>query len=208
MGILRNFIFGVLLAILCGCSSEDNPTGTGDNSPEPGGYIYADTGHYQLTFAVLSYLKFFPEPVVNWEKSLGEPFTDINGNGVYDPGIDEFIMCLDIDSNQDLNRNNKYDGPDDPWQPGIPFDDIDGNGVFRQNPDDPYINYEAGLPFADFNLNGQRDSALGFFTALMEASGIKPRRDRLAYISDIGSFPIRGRCMICPIALPRTYNRS
>lgn len=168
MTLSRVIVIVAVGVLIFGCSTDNTPTGTGNNNTGPVVYIYADTAHYQLTFAVLSDSRAFPEPVVNWEQSLGEPFTDVNGNGVFDPGIDGFITCLSPDSNQDLNRNNKYDGPDDPWEPGIPFDDIDGNGLFRQNPNNPYINYETGLPFADFNLNGQRDSALGFFTALTE----------------------------------------
>lgn len=166
----RIIIITAATAFVFGCSTENTPTGTGNNGPGPVAYTYVDTAYYQLTFTEVSGYSYgrFPEPVVNWEHSFGEPFTDVNGNGVFDYGIDGFISSQNPDSNQDLNYNNSYDGPDDPWEPGFRFDDIDGNGEFRQNPDNPYVNYEAGLPFADFDLNGQRDTALGFFTALTE----------------------------------------
>jgi len=101
-----------------------------------------------------------PEPLVNWEQSLGEPFFDIDGDQVYDPAADVFVISDDPDSNQDLNRNGLYDGPDDPWSPGIPFDDIDGDGEFREDPGDHISGYEPGLPYADFNLNNTHDADL------------------------------------------------
>lgn len=95
------------------------------------------------------------EPIVNWEQSLGEPFVDINANGVYDDGVDTFDTLQ-----HDLNGNLSYDSPDDPWSEGIPFDDIDGNGIFRENTGERITGYEVGLPYADFNNGGTRDIRL------------------------------------------------
>lgn len=94
-----------------------------------------------------------PEPFVNGDSVIGEPFTDINGNGVYDEGIDGFDRV-----NDDLNHNGDYDGPGVPgwtpnqWVPGIPFEDRNGNGLF-DNPNEN-TTYDPGEPFVDLNGNG------------------------------------------------------
>lgn len=97
------------------------------------------------------------------ESSLGEPFIDVNGNGVYDPGIDIFVMSVGPD-NMDYNNNGKHDGPDDPWEPDIPFDDHDGDGERFCDADwtRPPHYYENWMPFCDMNGNGQWDSLLDF----------------------------------------------
>ncbi len=100
-----------------------------------------------------------PEPYIDGDKNLGEPFTDVNQNGRYDRGIDVFIMSSDPSINMDLNRNSKYDGPNDPWTPGIPYEDLNGNGLF----DSPNGRYDFGEPFVDINHNGQWDQRDGFF---------------------------------------------
>ena len=88
-----------------------------------------------------------PEPFVRGDSVIGEPFIDVNGNGVYDPGLDIWDRLT-----MDLNRNGQYDGPNDAWEPGIPFEDRNGNGLF----DDPSAttNYTPGDPFIDLNGNG------------------------------------------------------
>ncbi len=93
------------------------------------------------------------EPYLDGDSSLGEPFTDINRNGVYDLGIDKWVTALDDFRNQDLDRNNVYTGPSDPWQPGIPFEDYNGNGVF----DEANNRYDPGEPYIDVNKNGRHD---------------------------------------------------
>jgi hypothetical protein len=93
------------------------------------------------------------EPFLNTEKIIGEPFTDNNGNGVYDAGVDGFVISTDPARNQDLNHNGKYDGPNSEWTPGIPFDDIDGNGLPRNEGN----GFLPGVPYCDFNHNGKRD---------------------------------------------------
>lgn len=93
------------------------------------------------------------EPYIDGDSSLGEPFTDINRNGVYDPGVDLFITAMDPAINQDLNRNNRYDGPNDPWEPGIPYIDFNGNHVY----DGKNSQYDPGEPYIDINKNGVHD---------------------------------------------------
>jgi outer membrane receptor protein involved in Fe transport len=94
------------------------------------------------------------EPYIDGDSSLGEPFTDINGNGVYDPGVDRFVTALNTPPNQDFNRDNKYTGPGRYyWEPGIPYIDYNGNGVY----DAPNNAYDPGEPFVDINKNGRHD---------------------------------------------------
>jgi outer membrane receptor protein involved in Fe transport len=93
------------------------------------------------------------EPYIDGDSSLGEPFTDINRNGVYDEGVDRFITALDAAVNQDLNRNNRYDGPNDFWEPGIPYIDYNNNGIF----DRPNNQFDPGEPYVDINKNGKHD---------------------------------------------------
>jgi hypothetical protein len=152
----RLALFFLAVSIICiqlGCG-EDN--GGNPSAPTPT-YYYGELAVFDTTGAIFSKLDYpsssskIPEPVVNWEQSLGEPFTDNNGNGVYDPGVDTY---------QDLNGNESYDSPDDPWTEGIPFDDIDGNGEFREDPGNHISNYEIGLPYADFNENHIHDGDL------------------------------------------------
>jgi len=109
----------------------------------------------ESSYYAISAKRYGGEPYYNGDYVIGEPFTDVNGNGVFDEGIDIFTMSMDS-TNMDLNDNGKYDGPDDPWSSGIPYDDLNGNGLY----DDPHmnINYDPGDPFLDLNGNGVRDS--------------------------------------------------
>ncbi|MFZ5980416.1 MAG: carboxypeptidase-like regulatory domain-containing protein [Candidatus Zixiibacteriota bacterium] len=99
-----------------------------------------------------------PEPYIDGDSILGEPFTDINGNGSYDRGIDIFIRSTGPENN-DLNHNGLYDGPCElgsegcNWEPGIPFMDRNGNGIF----DDRNYQYDPGEPYDDLNDNGEYD---------------------------------------------------
>jgi outer membrane receptor protein involved in Fe transport len=94
-----------------------------------------------------------PEPYLDGDVVIGEPFTDVNFNGVYDRGIDVFTKDYDTLINQDLNHDGLYNGPDDPWSPGIPFEDRNGNGIYDQ----PNNQYDPGEPFTDVNGNGRYD---------------------------------------------------
>jgi len=93
------------------------------------------------------------EPYIDGDSSLGEPFIDINRNGVYDAGVDRFITALEESVNMDLNRNNRYDSPFDTWEPGIPYIDYNGNGIY----DEPNNRYDPGEPYLDINKNGVHD---------------------------------------------------
>lgn len=114
------------------------------------------------------------EPFLLEEAIIGEPYTDVNGNGVYDNGIDIFRRSSDPSINQDLNYNGKHDGPENmsscAWESAIPFDDLDGNGVCRcrnfanPTPDCAYA------PFVDWNGNGAWDTASQEGTKLVKWS--------------------------------------
>jgi hypothetical protein len=82
--------------------------------------------------------------------SLGEPFVDQNGNGIYDPGIDSFDVTMD------LNQNGRYDGPLDLWTPGIPYEDLNGDGEF----DYPNGIWDKGESFADLDGNNTCGKAI------------------------------------------------
>lgn len=93
-----------------------------------------------------------PEVYRDGDSIVGEPYVDINGNNVYDPGIDLFVMSVGPD-NMDYNDNGKHDGPLDRWEPGIPYIDLNGDGVY--NPAN--ARYDQGEPFVDRNGNGRYD---------------------------------------------------
>ncbi|MEW5795860.1 MAG: TonB-dependent receptor [Candidatus Zixiibacteriota bacterium] len=92
------------------------------------------------------------EPFVDGDSVVGEPFVNLNANGVYDAGIDVFFIGIGP-SNQDLNHNGIYDGPGSTWTPGVPFLDRDGDGLY----DPPNNVYDPGEPFTDVNGNGKYD---------------------------------------------------
>ncbi len=100
-----------------------------------------------------------PEAYVDGDNVLGEPFQDINGNGIFEEGIDVFLMSSDPGLNMDLNYNSRYDGPDDPWSPGVPYQDLNNNGLY----DPPNGRYDYGEPFVDMNHNGKWDASDGFY---------------------------------------------
>jgi len=105
--------------------------------------------------------KTYSEMAQTWEHSFGEPFTDNNGNGVYDAG-DGFILDPDPAINQDLDRNGEYTPPDHiPWLDGVPFDDINGDDFCTQAFDDPFA-YGDGFAYCDFNGNHRFDSSLDY----------------------------------------------
>ncbi len=93
------------------------------------------------------------EPYVDGDSNLGEPFTDVNRNGVFDQGIDVFVMSANAGINQDLNHDGTYNGPSSLWEIGIPYIDRNGNGIFDRGNG----NYDPGEPFSDVNGNGIRD---------------------------------------------------
>jgi len=93
------------------------------------------------------------EPFIDGDTIIGEPYTDLNRNGVYDDGIDIFTSA------DDLNSNGKYDGPEDDWTSGVPYDDLNRNGKY----DRPDQVYNPGEPFVDLNGNGKWDGKDLFF---------------------------------------------
>jgi len=95
-----------------------------------------------------------PEPYLDGDINLGEDYTDVNNNGIYDEGIDIFILS-DGPDNQDVDRNSVYTAPYPYgiWSPGIPFIDRNGNGLY----DLPNNQYDPGEQFVDLNGNGVYD---------------------------------------------------
>lgn len=92
------------------------------------------------------------EPYVDGDINLGEPFIDMDKNGVYNAG--------DVwNGSMDLNGNGKYDGPNDLWTPGIPFEDRNNNGWY----DSPNGQWDAGEFYTDMNGNGKWDDSDGFY---------------------------------------------
>src|SRR3990172_1996656 len=92
--------------------------------------------------------------------NMGEPFVDVNQNGVFDGGIDRFIISTDPTINQDLNFNSVYDGPG-----GVPtmipgtYVDLNRNGRF----DFPNGIYDEGEPFVDLDGNALYTPSDQFF---------------------------------------------
>ncbi|MBD3234592.1 MAG: TonB-dependent receptor [candidate division Zixibacteria bacterium] len=94
-----------------------------------------------------------PEPFIDGDIIIGEPYIDINRNHIYDEGVDIFTAA------DDLNGNGKYDGPNDPWTPGVPYQDLNRNGEY----DPPDQIYNPGEPYTDMNNNGRWDGTDLFF---------------------------------------------
>lgn len=80
-----------------------------------------------------------PEPFEDGDINLGEPYFDMNKNGVYDFGEQYY----------DLNFNGKYDGPNDTWTPDIPYDDRNHNGQY----DPPDGIWDSTEYFIDYDGN-------------------------------------------------------
>jgi hypothetical protein len=104
-----------------------------------------------------------PEPYKDGDSCLGEPFTDMDSDGIYTQGVDIFIVCGTPDepcpANQDLNFNGGYDGPDMCDEvPHVPFVDLDGNGVYDRSNG----KYDSGEPYLDLNSDGIRDYTKDF----------------------------------------------
>ena len=90
-----------------------------------------------------------PEPYMDGDSIIGEPFNDVNGDGIFQPGIDRWIRIV-----HDLNENGFYDGPLGFWTEGIPYVDRNGNGLY----DPPNFQFDQGEPFTDINGNGVWDA--------------------------------------------------
>lgn len=154
----------------------------GDGKWNAGDILISDTnrnGVYDRSRADITNID-IGEPYTDGDLVLGEPFTDVNLNGVYDAGIDIFVMAVDPAVNQDLNRNSKYDGPGDPWLPGTPFRDLNGNGIY----DGKNSVYDAGEPFIDLNKNGQYDRRDGFYDYGSDQWSLYHDRSAVRYTAD------------------------
>ncbi len=90
-----------------------------------------------------------PEPFLDGDSIIGEPFTDVNGNGIFEPGIDKWDRLT-----QDLDTNGLYNSPEFPWAIGIPYYDRNGNGLY----DIPNFQYDQGESFNDVNGNAEYDA--------------------------------------------------
>ena len=129
----------VLLLLTTGCTDKK---GTCPDEDEPTEFHMVD--YFPLgygdswTWEVVSYP--VQEKFVDGDSSLGEPFTDLNDNGIRD----------DWEPFQDVFPNGAYDGPEDPWAPGIPYLDRNANGKF----DYPNSIWEEGEFFLDLDGNG------------------------------------------------------
>ncbi|RKX28374.1 MAG: hypothetical protein DRP47_04495 [Candidatus Zixiibacteriota bacterium] len=142
-----------------------------------------------------------PEPYLDGDSVIGEPFTDLNGNRIYDPGIDGFVRSADTTINQDYNHNGRHDGPDNTppilWTLGVPYEDRNGNGIF----DVPNYRYDYGEPFTDLNGNGKYDlggndnflSPLSFDeAALWHYHNTKMLRGEIKVFRQFGSHELKG----------------
>lgn len=110
-----------------------------------------------------------PESFVDGDVSLGEPYTDVNRNGVWD-GPQVIPGYALGEPYEDLSYDGKHQGPSDAWRPGVPFQDLNGNGLFDPggapvsgswsiNDDD----YQLGEPFYDLNGDGVRNRQDGYY---------------------------------------------
>ncbi len=90
-----------------------------------------------------------PEPFLDGDSIIGEPFTDVNNDGIFQPGIDRWDRLT-----QDLDTNGLYNGPELPWALGIPFIDRNGNGLY----DFPNFQFDQGEQYNDVNGNAIYDA--------------------------------------------------
>jgi outer membrane receptor protein involved in Fe transport len=110
-----------------------------------------------------------PEPYVDGDQSLGEPFTDVNRNGIWDgPNV---IPGYPLgEPFTDMSYDGKYQSPEAPWVPGVPYRDLNGNGSFDPGAtvvsgtwSNINANYDHGEPYYDQNGNGIRDANDAFY---------------------------------------------
>lgn len=129
----------VLLLLTTGCTDKKGTCPDEDEPTELHMVDYFPLGYGDnWMWEVVSYP--VQEMFVDGDSSLGEPFTDVNNNGIWD----------DWEPFQDVFPNGAYDGPQDPWAPGIPYVDRNANGEF----DYPNSIWEEGEFFLDLDGNG------------------------------------------------------
>ena len=142
----------VLMMGGCTKKSTDSPI---DEDPGPflmKEYFPIEEGA-EWTWEVVNYE--VQEVFVDGDSSLGEPFTDLNENGVRD--FDEPF--------EDVNYNGRFDSQYDPWLPGTPYKDRNSNGQY----DAPNGIWDLGEYFLDLDDNGFCNKAekLTFNTSIL-----------------------------------------
>lgn len=155
---------------------------------DEGDFLYDKNGNGLLDAEYINTInQHTEEPYIDGDSILGEPFIDINGNNVYDIGVDVFIMSVGTD-NMDLNHDGRYNGPDIQcyeWEPGIPYLDRNGNGLF----DCANESYDTGEPFTDLNGNGVYDRGAGFLDPLTyDDAAIWHERNTKTYRGEVKVF--------------------
>lgn len=161
----HEFILVILLVISMLFSCSNDKTVNQDNNNYD--IYFDDFIHFEMERYTMSkrtkpfYGPNYEAIVPRNERSMGEPFIDINDNGIYDADIDIFIMSPDDDINMDLDRNSRYTGPwPVQWRPPLPFDDLNHDNEFSWR--DKESTYIYGFPFCDFNENGVPDTNITF----------------------------------------------
>jgi outer membrane receptor protein involved in Fe transport len=137
---------------------DANGNGTWDSGEpfsDPDSLGYYDPSRAQMALVDQA------EPYLDGDVLIGEPFKDVNDDGVYEEGIDFFNPLTD-----DLNENGIYDGPTSDPCPGlqhcptaVPYIDRNHNGVY----DKPNGRWDPGESYTDMNGNGKYDGVDGFF---------------------------------------------
>ena len=146
-----------------------------------------DPGNEEDLFDIEGSPNDIPEPYLDGDVSLGEPFTDVNRNGVYDDSLSGLPFGEPF---VDLSHDSKYQGPNDDWVVGVPFRDLNGNGDFDRGSSTPSgawssddASYDFGEPFNDLNGDGIRNAADGFYDRGWDGSVVwhyrRPRDTRM-----------------------------
>lgn len=154
-GLLEGAVFAAelgLVLLLSACTSHKCTKPTWSDSFAVSQYFPLDYGDNWTWDLVADGLQ---EHYVDGDSSLGEPFTDLNGNARRDQN----------EPFEDFNWNGKYDAPSDPWTPGIPYVDRNDNGTFEY----PNDVWEEGELFLDLDGNGMCSQAetLTFYASIL-----------------------------------------
>ncbi len=163
---------------------------------DEGDYLYDRNGNGLLDGELINHIgTSTPEPYIDGDSVLGEPFIDVNANNVYDAGIDIFVMGVG-DDNMDLNHDGRHNGPNEPWEPGIPYLDRNGNGLY----DPRNYSYDTGEPFTDLNGNGIWDGGGSTFldpgsfsdSAVWHSRETKTYRGEIKVFWQLGNHELKG----------------
>jgi len=145
---------------------SDNPADTGNGKYDPEKSAISLGGYSLDTWGTKGVDR--GEPYWDGDSLIGEPFTDIDGDGVYDSTRGD----LWIPYRDDLNGNSVYDGPYSDACPGlqhcetrIPYIDRNHNGMY----DKPNYRWDPGEAYTDVNGNGKYDGQDFFYDKGYEA---------------------------------------